>query len=490
VTQDPLYEAHAQVLLSRQSLANTLAGTTDPAIFQDAERVVQTQAKVAAIPAVAEQTVAAVPSAGLTAQELLRNSSVEPEPNVDLLDFTVQHEDPRIAARLASAYGRAYTRYRTAVETRALVEAREDLRRRIETLTASGSNGPLIQDLRAKEQQLETLESLQTGNASVLRSGGNAEQVRPRPVRNALLGLVLGVGLGVLLAFLVDALDTRVRSADEVAELLRLTLLGRLPRPARRRGRRLTEPAMLIEPDSAAAEAFRMLRTNVDFANLDVHAKTILMTSALAGEGKTTTVANLGIAYALGGKRVVLVDLDLRRPTLQRVFRLPRGPGITDAVLGHASLKRVLAQAPVPGLRVVQAGAMPPNPGEFVASPALRKVLAEIAEDADIVLVDAPPLLQVGDASTTSAAVDAVIVLTRLKMTNRGIVNELRVALDRLPVPTLGFVVTGATESAGYGYAAQTPHKRRFSRRGRFSRRDAQDAPGSERRPRANVRSL
>ena len=150
--QEPLYESKAQVLLNRQSLANTLAGTTDPTIFQDAERVVQTQAKLAAVPAVAERTVAAVSAAGLTASELLKTSSVQPEPNVDLLEFTVRHEQPGLASRLATTYAREYTRYRTLVETRALVQARRDVRERIAELQASGTTGAVLDDLLAKEQ--------------------------------------------------------------------------------------------------------------------------------------------------------------------------------------------------------------------------------------------------------------------------------------------------------------------------------------------------
>jgi succinoglycan biosynthesis transport protein ExoP len=490
--QDPLYESKAQVLLNRQSLASTLAGTTDPTVFQDAERVVQTQAKLAAVPAVAERTVAAVSAAGLTASELLASSSVQPEPNVDLLEFTVRHERPGIASRLATTYAREYTRYRTLVETRALVQARNDVRERITELQASGATGAVVDDLLAKEQQLLTLETLQTGNASVVRASGTAEQVQPLVMRNVALGLVLGLGLGLLLAFVADALDTRIRSGDEVAAALGLTLLGRLPPPARA-ARRVAEPEMLVDPGSPAAEAFRMLRTNVDFANLDVHAKSIMVTSSVEGEGKSTTVANLAVAYAMTGKRVVLVDLDLRRPSLRRFFELGRGAGITDVALGDVPLRKALAPVPVPGLLVLQAGTPPPNPGEFVGSQALRDVLVQLGETADIVLVDAPPLLQVGDAMTLSSAVDAVIALTRLKTLRRGILDDLRRALDQMPANVLGFVVTDAKEGVGYGYGTYTPPRGRGrGGRGLFGRRDAgaAAASGAARDPRTRVRSL
>ena len=486
--QEPLYESKAQVLLNRQSLANTLAGTTDPTIFQDAERVVQTQAKLAAVPAVAERTVAAVSAAGLTASELLKTSSVQPEPNVDLLEFTVRHEQPGLASRLATTYAREYTRYRTLVETRALVQARRDVRARIAELQASGTTGAVLDDLLAKEQQLLTLETLQTGNASVVRASGAAEQVQPQVRRNLALGLVLGLGLGILLAFVADALDTRIRSADEVAEALGLTLLARLPPPTRAL-RKIDQPEMLVEPDSPAAEGFRMLRTNIDFANLDVHAKTIMVTSSVQGGGKSTTAANLAIAYALSGKRVVLVDLDLRKPNLRRFFELGRASGVTDVALGLVPLSKALAPVAVNGLWVLQAGTTPPNPGEFVGSQALAGVLTQLAETVDIVLVDAPPLLQVGDAMTLSSAVDAVLVLTRLKTLRRGMLSDLRRALDQMPARVLGFAVTDAKEGAGYGYGTYGPRRRRgLVAGGLFGRRDG--SGGTPAAQRTKVRSL
>ena len=485
--QSDLYEAHAQVLLSRQSLANTLAGTTDPTIFQDAERVVQTQAKLAEVPAVAEQTVAAVPSARMTATELLQSSSVQPEPNVDLLDFGVRHPDAAVASRLASAYAREYTRYRTSVETRALVRARDEVRGRIRELRAIGATGAVLDDLLAKEQQLVTLETLQTGNASVVQAAGEAEQVQPRPARNVALGLVLGLGLGLLLAFAVDALDTRIRSAEELGEQLGLTLLGRLPRPARQL-LPVPELQMLADPHGAGAEAFRMLRTNVDFANLDVHAKTILLTSSFEGEGKSTTAANLAAAYGMAGKRVLLVDLDLRRPTLRKFFHLGGTAGITDVALGHLPLRKALAPVPIPGLWVLQAGSIPPNPGEFVGSQALRDVLTQMAENVDIVLIDAPPLLQVGDAMALSSAVDAVVVLTRLRTLRRAVLGELKRTLDQLPAPILGFVVTDAKEAAGYGYGADGTRRRGTQARRLLARRQElgrRAVSGARRRPKA-----
>jgi capsular exopolysaccharide synthesis family protein len=276
--------------------------------------------------------------------------------------------------------------------------------------------------------------------------------VAPRPARYGAVGIAVGVVLGLVLAFVREALDPRVRSVAELRRRLRLPLLGRVPAPQRRRLlRRRTGLVMVDAPYSADAEAYRILRANFDFFNVEHGARTIMVTSALEREGKSTTVANLAVAFARAGRRTVLVDLDLRRPALLRRFRLGAGPGVTDVALGRASLADALASVAVTSesngaatLRVLGAGAIPPDIGEFVASGALVKLLRELRRDADVVLVDAPPLVRVGDAMALGARVDAVLVVARVNRAPRALVGELRRLLDACPAAKLGLVVTGA----------------------------------------------
>jgi polysaccharide biosynthesis transport protein len=281
--------------------------------------------------------------------------------------------------------------------------------------------------------------------------------------------LILGLMLGVGLAFLRDALNTRVRTAGEIQERLDLPLLGRVPSPPKKlRGKnRLT---MLAKPNAPEAEAFRILAINLDFVNIDRGASSLMITSASRGEGKSTTVSNLAVAMARAGRHVALVDLDLRRPSIDRYFDIDRDPGITNVALGRATLDQALVRIPVLGsegvtpeassngagsvgyLDVLPAGPLPPNAAEFAGSRALSDVLAELGERAGLVLIDAPPILQVSDAMTLSARVDGVIVVTRLPEIRRPVVEELHRVLEAAPVVKLGFVVTGASADEGYGY--------------------------------------
>jgi len=235
---------------------------------------------------------------------------------------------------------------------------------------------------------------------------------------------------------------------------------------------------MLEQPTSVQAETFRMFRTNLDFATLDRDVHAIMVTSAVEQEGKSTTIANLAVALARAGRRVILVDLDLRRPFLDKLFRID-GPGVTQVALGQVTLEKALASVAIVDpdprqarrkrsvngdgtgdgitkyvkgvLEVLPSGPIPPDPGEFVGTRALAEILEQLRTRADIVLIDAPPVLHVGDAILLSAKVDAVVVVTRMKVIRRQMLGELARQLASVRTPVLGFVVTGTKEEQGYG---------------------------------------
>lgn len=494
VRQTKLYQSEAQVLLSQVNLANALTGTPESSVYQPVERVSQTQANLARVPTIAERAVEEA-RVNRTAGQLLAASAVTPDLNSNILYFTVTDTDPTVARKLATAYANEFTVYRRELDTASIRNAREDLEERMETIRRSGGgSSSLYAALADKDELLRTMEALQTSNASVIQEANSAWQVEPKPARNAILGLALGLILGIGLAFLREALDTRVRSADEIAEQLGLPLLARIPEPPRRL-RRANQLAMVADPNGGHAEAFRMLRTNLDFVSIDRDIRTIMVTSAVEGEGKSTTAANLAVALARVGKRVVLVDLDLRRPFLDRFFPLA-APGLTQVALGYASLKDAVTPVALTSsrdgssdntrtrrrsraiaasgngsgdgaglgggvLEVLGSGPAPPNVDEFVGTKAVAEIVSTLASSADVVLIDATPLLIVGDAMALTSHVDAVVVVTRMSVVRRPMLRELRRVLDRIPAEKLGFVVTGASEESGY-YAGYGPYAYRY----------------------------
>ncbi len=478
LTQTKMFEATAEVLLSRQNLAAALTGTPDQTGNLQADRIAQTQASLARVPDVARRVLRST-GAELTPEEFLDASSVTPKQNADLLSLSVTDRDPEQAKRLATAYAREFADYRTELDTRTLKSAGAEVEAKLAQLAKAGdTKSELYQGLVTNLQQLRTLETLQTSNVFPVRGAEEAIQVQPKPVRNAILGLALGLLLGVGLAFLWEALDTRVRSADDIAARLGLTFLARIPEPPRKlqKDDRLV---MLADPTGVNAEAFRMLRTNLEFVRIDRPAQAIMVTSCVEREGKSTTIANLAVALARAGQRVILVDLDLRRPYLHKFFDLFGVPGVTQVAIGTAGLHEALAPIAITGaerrrgsvlapvdrlrgqprqgvehgsLRVLTSGPIPPDPGEFVGTHRLDLILQELRGDADIVLVDAPPVLRVGDAMTLSARMDALIVVTRINVVRRHMLQELGRVLAAAPTQKLGFVVTDAGDEEGYGY--------------------------------------
>lgn len=489
-TQTPVYESSSDVLLSFQNLAGSLTGTLDSTVTQDPARIAQTQAQLARVPEVAKRTLAAAGQPNRDVNDFLDSSSVTTSSTSDLLTFHVKDKNRALAQTLATEYARQFIAYRLQLDTAAIDRARTELQSRIRQLRRDGAgNGGLVGTLIEKDQTLQTLQSLQTSNALLVREGGTAGKVYPTPLRNGLLGLGLGLLVGIGFAFLREALDTTVRNADEISERLGLTLLARLPEPPRRL-RSTGRLAMLEEPTGVDAEAYRMLRTNLEFVDLDRRARVIAVTSAVNDEGKSTTAANLAVAFARAGSRVILVDLDLRRPTLHTFFGLADRPGVTDAILRDFpvddALETVHLETPEQvgptsgglrngagesraGLEVLPSGPPPADASQLVSSPALGALLADLRHRCDLMIVDTPPLLRVGDTMTMSVNVDALVVVARVNAVSRQMLSESARLLRRMRATPLGVVVTGAhagDDYAGgyYGYGA-SPQAEDLARR-------------------------
>lgn len=465
-----VYQATSQVLINREDLAATVTGTEqDPTLLEDPGRYADTEAAVARSPAVAEIAVKRAHVAGETASELLLNSSVTPNANADLLAFTVDDSNPLSAAQLVDAYAAAYTTYQLALDTSALTQARNQLVAQMAKLRSQGAQTtPQYVNLVDSEQKLHTMQLLQ-GQDTVLSSPSSGAQVKPTPKRDGLLGLGFGLILGVALAFTLDALDRRVRSEDEIENELKLPLLARLPEPPRRLRERFGLTT-IHDPTSAHADATRRLATSIGFANPDRPPRLLMVTSSVQREGKSTTVANLAVALARSGHRVALVDLDLRQPVLASLFGIHQLTGLTDVVVQQTSLDDALVPIDLGrvdidrgassvfgegegALEVLPSGPLPASPGEFVASDALvERVLLPLRRQFEYVLLDSPPMCVVGDALTLSARMDAVVLVTRLGLVNRTALRDVKRQLASSPASTLGFVATGVSTTAAYGY--------------------------------------
>jgi succinoglycan biosynthesis transport protein ExoP len=462
--QAPLFQATADDLITTLDLNNPTANTHTSS--GSAQQYVATMAQVAQSPQVVEFKVSYHTKQGAVD---LTNAYAQA-----FAEYSKRQQNARVARLVTSAQNLATNLHKLA--DRAFQKYQAD--------KAAGLPSGAIQndyknynDLAGKAARadgavllIQTQADATLGQIQVQSKASGAQQLAPNTSRNTVIGFILGLVLGIGLVFAREAFDTRIRSADQVAAELGLPLFGRLPRPDKDM-RRHDQLTLLADPHGIHSEAYKKLRVSLDFANLDPQAQMLLITSAVAQEGKSTTAANLAVAMAAAGKNVILVDLDLRAPYLDRFFGLTGRPGITDVILGQATLDEALVPVVVPGapdpgarrnghgnepsgslLHVLVAGEPPSDPSSLLASKALATLLTELRERADTIVIDTPPVLPVADTMGLTSQADAYIVVSKLDLVRRPMLHELRRELGTARALGLGVVVTDAESESGYGY--------------------------------------
>ena len=444
--QEPQYQATARVLVETENRAARLLNVGDPAGVQDSERYVKTQASLAREPAV----VAIVAAESDVPASVVDDVEVAADTDANVINFRVVDANRARAARLASTYAEAFVAYREQADEQLLSRAREQITTRIAELRRSGGDETdLYENLLEREQELRTLATIGTTNVSVLRRPEQAIQVGPRPWRAAAIGLAAGLVVALALVGIAEASDTRVRSARDVGRYLGAPLLGSVPRAARRRGRTLV---MLEAPRSADADAYRMLRANVELALGDA-ARTLAVTSTQGTFASAAAAANLALALARSGRPTLLVDADLDPRPLDAFFDTADAFGFADVVAGAVDLDEAVigvdlgrgAEGAGPDARVavLAAGSLRVHGGDLLSARRLDALIEELRRRPELVIVNAPPLLERSDAVAVSSLVDGVVVAVELGVARREQLLDLRTTLDTLPSATIGVMVIG-----------------------------------------------
>lgn len=266
---------------------------------------------------------------------------------------------------------------------------------------------------------------LQVSNVRVLdRARPAGRPLRPKPVRNTALAVFLGLLAGVGLAFLAEKMDTSIVSQEQVEEVLGLSFLGIIPRIPQTKDGALAELVVHHLPKSATAECLRAVRTNLLFMSPEKPLRTILVTSSGPQEGKTTTAASLAITMSGSGNKVLLVDGDMRRPRVHRIFGLPNTVGLSALILGEVGLADAVRPSGIPQLDVLPCGPIPPNPAELLHTAAFRRILEEVGTRYDRVIIDSPPVGVVADAVVVSTLVDGALVVLKAGATSRDLAAQ------------------------------------------------------------------
>ena len=269
--------------------------------------------------------------------------------------------------------------------------------------------------------------------------------VRPKRVQSMIFAALIGLFVGLCLALLQEFLDDRINTVADADRVLQLPSLGYVPALSAADAHLLPQ----MKGMDPASESYRVLRTNIHFATVDAPARTLLVTSANPGEGKTTTAANLAFAMAMDGKKVILVDTDLRRPSLHTLLDVPAVPGLTDVLLGHAPLLPVEIMS---GLSVLPAGSTPPNPGELLNSRKFRNLVLELTEQADIVIFDSPPVLVAADAAILASQMDGTILVVETGATKKASARRTLALLKQARAAVLGIAYNKMRSSDAPGY--------------------------------------
>jgi len=317
--------------------------------------------------------------------------------------------------------------------------------------------------IASRQKEIDITGPMKTNNVRVLeRAVVPGVPVRPKPIQNLLLGLVLGLGTGIGLAFLIEALDNTLKTQQDVEQLLGTAVLGLVPVIGAAPGGEAAQVSdnlrerdlgVFLDPKSVAAECCRSIRTNILFMSPDKPLKIMVVTSPSPQEGKTTTAINLGVTMAEAGSRVLLIDTDMRRPRLHRSFGVPNQTGISTVIVGKASLDEAVKRTDVPNLDVLPCGPVPPNPSELLHTDRFGQVLAQIGKLYDRIILDSPPTSAVTDPAVLGNLADGVILVVKAGETTRDAATHARRQLATAKARLVGVVVNLIDFSnPAYGY--------------------------------------
>jgi len=289
--------------------------------------------------------------------------------------------------------------------------------------------------------------------------------VKPQKNKNLLLGLLVGLMFGAGAAFFMDYLDDTIKDEEEAKRALAWPLLAMIPTiEGAAKGSGPADLVVQQNPKSSSAEAFRGLRTAIHFSSLKRDCKVVMITSSFPGEGKTTIAANLALTFAQSGNRVLLVDCDLRRPALHKIFEHSRNPGVTEVLAFDVPLAKALHATGIDNIALLSAGTIPPNPAELLSSDSMRDLLARLRASYDMVILDAPPVIPVTDAPLLTALTDLVVVVIESGRIPANAAKRMKELLQSVQAPVAGFVLNDRTSlySDTYGYYGKGYYGRRY----------------------------
>jgi len=487
LNQAPRYEANAQVLLADTASQRTLDPSSQNTGFLTRELsneiLIATSDEVEELVAVELGDIPAV--------------TIEAAPDADGLVFSAVASDPDIAALRANTWAASYISVKRQQAMADIAVAVEQFENRLESIQAERASlrQPLAElleeirstsdpeeandlrlqyDLQADDLRTEldlnateavaaltalTELNLQAELASVGEARIVQQAVAPRQTinaplaRNLPLALVVGGLMGAAITIFVEARDTRIRNTADLARVTDVPVLASVPRVKTQQEQLGLGLVVFRDSEDALAQSYHKVRTALEFASIETEVKSVLITSPVSGDGKSTTSSNLALALATVGMRTVLIDIDFRRPTIHKIYGIDQEPGIADSIVRNvqmASVSHSIAEPTLESLLVIPTGTPPPSPASFVGTEAFASSIKWLRDQADVVILDSPPLLAVSDALAVARHTDAVILVVRADQTTRTEVQESIAGLNQVGANLLGIVLIGVDTTENY----------------------------------------
>jgi len=454
--QQKEYTASARLLFRDPALDQKLFGST---VFQpstDPAREAATNVALVSLEVVAARTSRTL-RRSLTPEQVQGKIQVASTGQSDLASITATDPNPTLAARLANAFAEQFILFRRGADRSKIGSAQRLVETELKRLDPGERSAPAGAALRRQAQQLKVLASLQSGNAELVQPALVPKSASsPKPVRNGIIGAFLGIMVGLGVALLLDRLDRRLRDPKEIEEIFRRPVLGAIPESSA-----ISEPqSRLSELGGGESEAFRMLRANLRYFDVDRRLSSVLVISATPGEGKSTVAMLLAVAAARAGDRVLLLEADLRRPDLGPRLGVDQNIGLSQVLASQSTLSEAVQTVTVAGrgdvrgqtMDVLASGPIPPNPADLVESDRMKQLIHEAESQYDLVVIDTVPTSVVSDAIPLLQKVSGVILVSRIGQSTRDSARALHEQLENLNADPLGVVVNSVRRAGSYGY--------------------------------------
>ncbi len=499
--QRPAYEAQSVLLIKERDAGSSLLGSELPGLSLQPERSIQTHLKLLKMPTIAGRAARSLRGGGhedgasattakdidVSPSEILSELSADADPQTNLIYVRILDASPRRAALIADAVAEQYARANRELNTAEIDKARRELsyklrdteedifslsqivaRDKDNSKAPAGMTGAqwktvkrnavtrlqmsmeTYRMLTSKQEELKIAQSMEPGEAALIQRAQIPDApAKPKPLRNGLLGLILGLALGVGAAFTIEYLDDTIKAPADVERNFALPLLGQIPTHG---GGDRPSVVVSARDSGPAAEAYRALRTAISYLNYDGSARTILVSSGNPDEGKTSVAANLAVTLAHAGYRVVTIDCDLRQPALHDSLAIPNEKGLTNVLVGQLTLDKALQPTALKNLYALAAGPTPPNPSELLNSYRMDQLLATLKQSVDYVILDSPPALLFTDSAVLAPKTDGVLLCATVGKTTREETHSLIETLADKRIRKLGVVLNKVAVKPTKGY--------------------------------------